>query len=315
MKTRFLLLYSLFAAFLLPATLSSQTSAPEWDAGPKPNQYLDIAIFRWWSPPEVTQLKGALLIIPGRNGDARNSVNDAEWQALASRIGFALIGCHLKQDTGGKYQSDPDGSTAKVINEAVNQLAASHGHAYLKDPPLAFWGTSAGSNTAERYSQFYPKRVVAIACIKGTWGPGGWQKDKADIPWLVCVGKTDKPDWVGTALKYYEEGKSNRAAWTLALHPTEGHSTGNTKPLAIAFLEDAVKLRLPATNTGGGLGGSTASRSKSPGLEKITLTDGWIGDIETKKATEYKEFRGKRKDATWLPGEATAKAWMTYLGS
>ncbi|TLD71780.1 hypothetical protein FEM03_06480 [Phragmitibacter flavus] len=302
----------IFAGLVLAASFEVRAQSPEWDAGPKPNPHLDVATFRWWSPPETKTLRGVLVIIPGRNGDARNSVADAEWQAFAARTGFALVGCQLQQDPGGKYQGDPDGSTAKVLNEAVNALAAANGHAYLKDPPLAFWGTSAGSNTAERYSQFHHKRVVAIASIKGTWGPGSWMREKADIPWLVCVGKTDKPDWVDTAVKYFEEGKSNRAAWTLALHPTEGHSTGNTKPLAIAFLQDVIALRLPAS--GGGLGFGSAARSGSgSGLQKMSLADGWLGDPETFETNAMGSFHGKKRDATWLPGEATAKAWVQYL--
>lgn len=297
-----------FVGFVLatPLLLCAQTTE-EWDAGARPNPYLDTAIFRWWAPADAKTLRGVLVIIPGRNGDARNSVADSEWQGLATRTGFALMGCQLKQDPGGSYQGDPDGSTAKVINEAVNQLAAANGHAYLKDPPLAFWGTSAGSNTAERYSRFHPKRVVAITSIKGTWGPGDCLREKADIPWLVCIGKTDKADWVATALKYYEEGKASRANWTLALHPTEGHSTGNTKPLAIAFLEDAIKLRLPAAAAR--FGGTTTKTS----LQKVPAASDWLGDPSTFETAPASSFRGKRRDSTWLPGEAAAKAWVQYL--
>lgn len=278
-----------------------------WDAGPNPGSSLDSAHFRWWSPPDAGQLRGVFVVLPGRNGDARGAVANAGWQALATRTGFALMGCQLRQEPKGDYQTDPDGSTAKVINRAVEELAKSNGHAYLTEGPLAFWGTSAGANTIERYTNYFPKRVVAVACIKGTWGPGAFNREKDLIPWLVCVGMEDKPEWVKTALGYYQEGKTNHAPWILAAHPGEGHSTGATQPLAWTFLEEIIGLRLPKQ--------SGLSASTPPRIQRLRSAGNWLGDPDTLEVAPASSFRGKRRDAVWLPGEATAKAWQEYLKS
>jgi pimeloyl-ACP methyl ester carboxylesterase len=287
---------------LLAAPVFAQN--PDWDAGPKPTAHLEVAQFRWWAPPEAKTIRGVMVVIPGRNGDGRNAVNDSDWQALATKHNFALIGCNLfKQDPS--YQSDPDGSTAKTIAKAVSELAKANGHPEAADAPLVFWGHSAGSNTAERFAFRYPKRTLAIASIKGTWGAGEASPQKCDVPILTCIGKTDKPDWVETATKYYEAGKQGKAVWTLAFHPSEGHGTGATKPLAVAFLDEVITQRL----------GPPTAMASSGAPKKLSMSSGWLGDPNTLETASASTFKGKKKDATWLPGELTAEAWKTYLSS
>jgi len=289
----------LVLALLLTSSALAQST--DWDAGENPTAHLERASFRWWVPPDAKTVRGVLVIIPGRNGDARDAVHDADWQALATRQGFALMGCHLFK-TDPTYQSDPDGSTAKTIIKAVDELAKASGHPEAAKAPLAFWGHSAGSNTAERFAFRHARRTLAIASIKGTWGPGDANPQKNDVPILCCIGKTDKPEWVETACQKYEAGKQGRAVWVLALHPTEGHGGGATKPLALAFLDEVITLRL------GEPGGLASSSPK-----KLSASSGWLGDPETLEIASSSDFRGKKRSATWLPGESTATAWKAYL--
>lgn len=294
---------NLLAVLLLLASPAFAQN-PDWDAGPKPTDHLEVAQFRWWAPPDAKILRGVLVVIPGRNGDGRGAVNDPEWQALAAKHAFALIGCNLFK-TDPTYQSDPDGSTAKILLKAVTELAKANGHPEAANAPLAFWGHSAGSNTAERFAFRNAKRTLAIVSIKGTWGAGDATPQKCDVPILTCIGKTDKPEWVETATKNYELGKQSRAVWTLALHPSEGHGGGATKPLAIAFLDDVITQRL----------GPPSALASSSGPKKLSPTTGWLGDPATLETASAATFKGKKREATWLPGEATATAWKTYLST
>lgn len=280
----------------LAASAFAQTT--DWDADPNPSPNLDAAQFRWWAPPDAKSIRGALVVIPGRNGDARDAVNDPDWQALAKKHGFALMGCRLFKPDGA-YQGDPDGVTTKTIEKAVAELGKVNGHPESAKAPLAFWGHSAGSNTSERFAYRNPQRTIGIVSIKGTWGPGDATPQKCDVPILCTIGKTDKADWFETACKNYEDGKQKRALWTLAVHPTEGHEAGATKPLALAFLDDVITARL----------------STPPGssLKKLAASDGWLGDPLTLEAAAYSNFQGRKREATWLPGPATAAAWKTYL--
>lgn len=294
---------ALLTTLLLTATpLCAQS--PDWDAGENPTAHLERAAFRWWAPPDARTIRGVFVLIPGRNGDGRNAVTDPEWQALATRHGLALVGCSLFK-TDPTYQSDPDGSTAKMLDKAIGELAKANGHPEAANAPVLFWGHSAGSNTAERFAAKFPRRTLAIVSIKGTWGPGEATPAKCDVPILCCIGQKDKPEWVESARKYYDQGKAGRALWTLALHPGEGHGAGSTKPLAVAWLDDIITLRL----------GPSSALGSSSGMKKPTLTSAWLGDPASLEVAQASSFKGKKKDATWLPGAASAAAWKTYLES
>jgi len=293
MKAVFALLLSLAAASAQPA---------DWDAGANISSNLEAAQFRWWAPAEAKTIRGVLVVVPGRNGDARDAVNDPEWQTLAGRQGFAIVGCRLFKPDGA-YQGDPDGATTKTIEKAVAELGKANGHPEAAKAPLAFWGHSAGSNTSERFAYRNPRRTIAVVSIKGTWGPGDATPQKCDIPILCTIGKNDKPDWVETACKNYEEGKQNRALWTLALHPAEGHEAGATKPLALAYLDEVITARL----------GAPSALLSGASLKKLAVSDGWLGAPQTLEAAAYSNFQGRKREATWLPGPQTAAAWQTYL--
>lgn len=292
----------LILLILYGASVFAQTT--DWAAGPNPTPDLEAAQFRWWVPEGVQQLRGVLVVIPGSNGDSRDSVNDTAWRDLVSKHSFALMGVRLfKAGRGPAYQGDPDGKTSGMIIRAVAELAAASGHREAANAPLAFMGHSAGSNTAERFALRTPRRTLGVVGIKGTWGPGEATSEKCGIPFLCTIGKADNPDWVETSCRNYEQGKLNRAVWTLAFHQKEGHEAGGSKPLAVAFLDEVITLRLGAP-------GGTAF---PPVLMKPDLTTGWLGDPESLNAAPFRDFQGRKRTATWLPGPQTAAAWQTYL--
>lgn len=294
----------LLLLMLLGASVFAQTT--DWDAGPNPTPDLEAAQFRWWVPEGVQQLRGVLVVVPGSNGDSREAVNDVAWRDLVSKHSFAVMGVRLfKAGRGPAYQGDPDGKTSGTIIRAVAELAAASGHREAANAPLAFWGHSAGSNTAERFALRNPRRTIGVVSIKGTWGPGEAALEKCGIPFLCTIGKKDNADWVETACRNYEQGKLNRAVWTLAFQQKEGHEAGGTKPLAVAFLDEVIALRLDAP-------GSSAS-SSPPVLKKADITSGWLGDPESLDAAPFRDFQGQKRTATWLPGPQTATAWQTYL--
>jgi poly(3-hydroxybutyrate) depolymerase len=302
MKTRFTLLLSL--AFLTFSPAQEPPADPtEWASERAPSPHLDEAQFRWWAPEDLKKIRGVLVLIPGRNGDARNAVNDAEWQELAREQEFALVGARLFKPDGA-YQLDPDGKTTATIERAIAELGKANGHPEADKAPLAFWGMSAGANTANYFAAKNPRRVIAIASIKCPGGHGSPDRARTQIPILACVGKNDKADWVKSAMENYENGKQSRAVWTLALHPTEGHEGGASKPLAVAFLREVIPQRL---------GSTPSSSSGSPNLKSLSVQSGWLGDPETLEAAAANDFKGRKRNAIWLPGPGTAEAWRTYL--
>lgn len=278
------------------------------ETGALPAVKLETVNYRFWIPEDDGPLNGVLVLIPGRHGDGRGMAEQASWQEVAKDVRFAILACQFTGGDPGEYQHDAGGDLCKAINAAVEKLGEENGHPELKEAPLAFWGTSAGSNVSSVYCTNFPERVAAFASSKGTWGPGGSSKDKEEIPMLFAIGKRDKGEWVEASLKSVEAGRDGKAPWTLALHPTEGHSVGESLSVVYPFLKAAIRLRLglaPDAPVSGG-----AAKAK---LEKVDVKDGWLGDAETQEVTAYDAFPGKKKEAVWLPDEATAKAWQAYL--
>lgn len=291
----------LFSLVIVTSTLAQDPPADptEWSSEKAPSPHLDEAQFRWWAPEDAKTLRGILMVIPGRNGDARGAVNDPGWQDLARAHDLAIVGSRLVKQPDGAYQLDPDGKTTETIEKAIAELGRANGHPYAAKLPLAFWGGSAGANTAERFALQNPRRTIAIASIKCPNGPGDATSQKVRVPILACVGKNDKEGWVKSSIENYEKGRQSRAVWTMALHPTEGHEGGATRPLAEAFLNEVIPMRLGAAT--------------STGMKSLSVQSAWLGDPETLETAPANEFKGQKRRATWLPGPATAEAWRTYL--
>lgn len=284
----------------------SPTVAPsfaEYDAGAAPQIGLQAAKFRWWAPANV-KVRGVLVLLPGRGGDGRGMAGNPTWQALATKIQFGIVACFLQnpQDNPFQYQGDPNGAISALIDKSVNAILAQN-KVPLKDPPLVFWGHSAGGNVTQNYCSRHPDRVVAAVLARCPGGPGGLAPGKDNVPTLILVGKKDKPEWVSESLANYEKGHAVHATWTLALNPNEGHEVGNTQALASAHIAAAVAARLPVP--------MFASESVKP--KRLARESGWLGDSATYEIASYPSFSGKKTSATWLLDETTAKAWQTYL--
>ena len=307
-------LVSLFLFCIAVSLARAQTASPvpspsvapgfaEYDAGAAPQIGLQAAKFRWWAPPNV-KVRGVLLLVPGRGGDGRGMAGNADWQTLATNIQFGIVACFLSNppENPFQYQGDPNGAVTALIDKSVNAILAQN-KVPLKNPPLAFWGHSAGGNVTQNFCSRHPDRVVAAVLMRCPAGPGGLAPGKENVPMLICVGQKDKPDWVKESLANYEKGHALHAVWTLALNPNEGHEAGKTQALSSAHISAAVAQRLPAP--------MFASEEVRP--KRIARESGWLGDPVTYDVASHFSFTGKKKDAVWLLDETTAKAWQASL--
>ncbi|MEX1117625.1 MAG: hypothetical protein WEB60_02415 [Terrimicrobiaceae bacterium] len=298
----------------------------DWSAEPLKDTKINTVAFRGWVPDTTEPLAGVLVLIPGRHGDGRGMADNARWQQLANDVGFAILGCQFADGDPGRYQSDDKGEVAKAINEAVNELSKLSARPELVDAPLAFWGTSAGSNVSSKYCGFFPERVVAMGSSKGTWGPGGNSSPKfLEIPMIYAIGANDNPEWVKVSTEHFDKGQG-KAPWTLALQPNEGHGVEGSLDAILPFLTSAINQRLgksTSTPSSGNsifkselpkIGSNSSSTTKSKtALKKLNLRDGWLGDPKTYDVAAYSDFKGSKSSAIWLPDESAALAWQSYL--
>lgn len=312
--------FLLVGIFLTHGLVSAATF--DWSAEALKEVKLETVAFRAWTPDIAEPLQGTLVLIPGRHGDGRGMADNSRWQALATSLKFAILACQFTNGDPGLYQGDDKGEVAKAINDAVEHLAKESNQPALAKGPLAFWGTSAGSNVSSRYCVHFPDRVAAFASSKGTWGPSGDVTARTtEIPMFFAIGQNDKPEWVSSSIKNVEKGLKGSTPWTLALSTTEGHQVGASLDVAIPFLESAVKQRLGQAAAAGSpfktqplaIGSSSSSGSSAIKLQKITVSNGWLGDPKTFDIAPYAAFKGSKTKAIWLPDEATAQAWQAYV--
>lgn len=297
----------------------------DWSADPLNAVKLETVAFRGWVPDTTDPLAGVLVLIPGRHGDGRGMADNPRWQQLATDVGFGILGCQFTNGDAGLYQSDDKGDVAKAINEAVKELAKVSGKPELADAPLAFWGTSAGSNVSSKYCGFFPERVAAFGSSKGTWGPGGNSSAKfLEIPMIYAIGANDNPEWVKISVDHFNIGHG-KAPWTLALQPREGHGVEGSLDVIIPFLTSAINQRLGKTTAAGSqnesifkselpkIGSSSSPQKSKVSLKKLTLRDGWLGDPKSFEIAAYSDFKGSKSQAIWLPDESVALAWQSYM--
>ena len=82
-------LHLLFAAALtMSASASAQTVI---DDSIPPGTNFDKAQFRLWLPPAGGALRGALILVPGSNGDGRAMAQDTVWQAFAAKNRLTIV--------------------------------------------------------------------------------------------------------------------------------------------------------------------------------------------------------------------------------
>ncbi len=294
-----------------PAPQNKMAADPklaEWDAGPLAGAALDTVQFRWWSPPGIKSIRGVMVLVNGRNMDGRGFVDDRGWQQFATEMQLGLIGCNFVGiKDHATYQNDPTGDLGRKINEAVDKLAAQNGFPDLKSPPLVFWGHSAGAMVNETYAKHFPDRVLAAINLKGPAGPGDTTPAKNKVPFLIITGLKDKPDWVSGSKANFEIGHKAHAVWTQALSPNEGHESGKSHPLMLAFLRAVLLQRLGPPPT------APLAFPKPVEVKSISSSDGWLGNPATYDIASQSSYQGDRNAAIWIPDEATAKAWQSFL--
>ncbi|MFK5921988.1 MAG: hypothetical protein QM496_07400 [Verrucomicrobiota bacterium] len=309
MKPILIILITLFAF----SQYSKAQQTYDWEHGAVEGVKLNTVTFRAWLPKSDDPIRGTLILIPGRHGDGRGMAETSDWQEVAESVNFAIMACQFADGDKYLYQNDSDQILCGVVDEALMKLAKLSGHEEIGVAPVAFWGTSAGSNFSSHYCNYKSKRVAAFASSKGTFGPNHINsRAKSYIPMFFAIGKNDRKEWVDVSLKNYNESRNSQSPWTLALHPAEGHGVGKSKALAQAWLTSVLRQRLglPPNEQRTPSRPSSLSSNK---MKPIKVKEGWLGDPETLEIAAYNDFKKRKKEATWLPDENVALAWKAYL--
>lgn len=255
-------------------------------------------------PQKVSRVRAVLVVINYGLGFQLSGVE--QWRKLSETVDAALLGVWFANIGPRAEQGDlfaiPGDGLVEVFPGLLQRLAQDSGHPELTDAPLLFWGHSGAGSVAASLANRFPARTLAF--VRYHSGPElrGDPNVLNKIPALFLAGGKDSTAPVSVAETLWKSGRATGAPWTFAIEPNATH--GDPKDL-----EKANDLMIPWIEA------VLRQRLSPDGTTLRAVTDGstWVGNIKTGEVAPYGTFSGSKADASWLPDEATARAWQTVL--
>src|SRR5262249_15570115 len=98
---------------------------------------------------------------------------------------------------------------------------------------------------------------------------------------------------------FFQEVRRKGGLIGVAIDPLTSHECGNQRYLAIPWLDACPTARVPKVS--------------ADALQAMPTDQAWLAPITGGEAVPAAKFAGDPLQATWLPNEASAKAWMQYV--
>ncbi len=277
-----------------------------------------------WIPPGAKSLRGVIIHQHGcGEGSCKSGLTgafDLHWQALAKRHDCALLAPSYEQPETADCQlwCDPRNGSDAAFQKSLADLGAKSNHPELARVPWALWGHSGGGHWAGGMVLLHPERVAAAWLRSGVplleanperpaIKPHTLPDTALKVPMLCNLGTKE-----GVTVK---EGRfagvwpANQAFFTavrgkggligVAVDPLTAHECGNQRYLAIPWLDVCLSARLPA-------------ESGSP-MKPMPTDEAWLAPLLGTEAVAAAKFGGEKHASIWLPNEAIARAWMSYV--
>ena len=295
-----------------------------YEASTKPGELIFPVNYTIWIPPSVKAVRGVIVHQHGcGEGSCKSGLTgafDLHWQALAKKHECALLSPSYEQPEKADCQMwcDPRNGSSAAFQKCLVDLGAKSGHPELSKVPWALWGHSGGGHWAGGMVLTHPERVAAAwlrsgvplltpdekrTTIKAHTIPDAALK----VP-VMCNPGTKE----GVTVK---EGRfagvwpANEAFFTamrakgapigVAVDPLTAHECGNSRYMAILWLDECLSVRL-------------AKNSGDP-MNAMPEEGAWLAPLLGAEASPSAKFAGEASKAVWLPNEAIAKAWMHFV--
>jgi pimeloyl-ACP methyl ester carboxylesterase len=274
------------------------------------------ANYRLWVPAGVSTIRGVIVKQHGCGDSAAvtglDHASDLQWQVLAAKHQMALLGVRLP--SGYPLCTDQaigDRVTEQAFLKALSALGEVSSYPELERVPWIFWGHSGGADWGMQMLRHYPERVIAVVNMRcgGILNTSG-QSEMLDlepavaatllnVPVLWAVGANDpfRAECIDLPKQVFAKYRAANAAWTLAIEPNAQHESGNSRFLAIPYLDAILSLRL----------------MPSGHLRPVDLAQGWLGNLEGFEVAASSQYQGNPQQAVWLPNQAIAAQWQTYV--
>ncbi len=274
-----------------------------------------------WIPDGAKKIRGVIVHQHGCGSGAckggATAAYDLHWQALARKWDCALLGPSYHQDDkqNCRLRCDPRNGSAKAFLRALHEFAEKSSHPELERVPWCLWGHSGGGFWASLMETLYPERIVAVWFRSGT-AFSSWEKGEIPMPVLTDAvygipmmcnpGAKENGDkrfdgaWTGS-MAMFKSYRAQGAPIGFAPDPRTAHECGDSRYLAIPFLDACLAMRLPAPG------------ARDQRLRPVDSKQAWLAEVLGDSAVPAGAYRGEPRAAVWLPGERVAKAWAEYV--
>jgi len=297
-----------------------------YEAAKEPGGLIFPVNYALWVPPGVERLRGVVVHQHGcGEGSCRSGLTgawDLHWQALAKAHDCALLSPSYEQPEGADCQQwcDPRNGSAAAFLRCLRDLGVASGHPELSEVPWALWGHSGGGHWAGGMVLLYPERVAAawlrsgVPLLQADPGRAGVRAHELPegalgVPMMCNLGTQE-----GVTVKdgrfagvwpanetFFRAVRGRGGLIAVAVDPLSSHDCGNQRYLAIPWLDECLRRRLPAAGAVEG------------GLRRISPEDAWLAPVSGGTAVSAQGFAGQVNELGWLPGELTARRWEQYV--
>ena len=304
---------SVMAAEKPPAALPPYFSV-KYQASEKPGELAMAVTYSLWIPPDAKALRG---VIVHQHGCGISSANtgltaayDLHWQALAKKWNCALLGpaYHLQKDTECRKWCDPRNGSDAAFQRALQDFAKQSQHPELATAPWCLWGHSGGGFWSSLMLTLHPERIAAIFFRSGS-AFGAWTRGEIPqpeltpavytVPFLFVGGvkeaqdKTHGPPRIDDR-KMWKLWREHDAPGGMSSDPLSGHECGDSRYLAIAFLDACLKQRL-------------GDSGLKPAGKGVIIDDSWLPDADFAKVWASYNKLGKPADMTPPPAPTNVR--------
>ena len=254
-------------------------------------------------PEKVNRVRALLVVI--EYGLGFQMAASPQMASTAEALDGAVLGVQFSNVTPkvinkGLRATNPD-AVSDALASLLPRLADETGHQELLDAPLLFWGQSAGGGAAEGFVKRFSDRILAEVLYHSGGGAGEPAKASLQIPTLIVQGGKDTAT-ENLPRDFWSRGRSAGAPWTFAVEPGAAHGDLSDKvtDFMATWIQAVVLERLPTAGTT---------------LRLVGDSSAWMGNNETGDVAPSDNFVGSKTEASWLPDEATARAWQSVVGA
>lgn len=295
-----------------------------FEASDQPDELIFPVKYTIWIPSGVQQLRGIVVHQHGcGEGSCKSGLTgayDLHWQALAKKHQCALLSPSYEQPQEADCQMwcDPRNGSSTTFDRALQELGKMSDHPELVDAPLALWGHSGGGHWCGGMVMTQPERIAA-AWLRSGVPLFEANPDRASIKThqlpaaalavpIMCnpgtkEGVTVKDGrfasvWPANLAFFAKVRQEAGGLCGVAIDPLTAHECGNSRYLAIPWLDKCLELRLP-------------DQVGKP-LRIVSTADAWLAEPTGTTALPAANFDGNPLLMGWLPDESIAKAWMQF---